>query len=703
MPLTKASFRIFSASFLTLCLLFSTQSFGLAIDALKPTETQAKTTRELIATLKDRHYRKVTFDDALSSRLLDKYLESLDPTKTYFYASDIKEFEKHRNRFDDYLKAGELTPGFEIFNLYRERVAVRLEAIIARLENDELKFDFTADESINIDYEDNIWPTDQASANEIWHKRLKLNLLNLVLTDKTIEEAKTTLIKRYKMQLNRVTQQTGNDAYETLMNSLTLLYDPHTNYMGPRTVENFTINMSLKLEGIGAVLRTEDEYTRVDRLVVGGPADKQGELKRLDRIIAVGQGEEGELVDIIDWRLDDVVKLIRGERNTVVRLKALTPEEQVKIVKITRDTVKLEEQAAKKAIFELTDGKNLYKLGVIDIPTFYHDFEAYRRRDPNARSTTRDVQELLDELAQENVDGIILDLRDNGGGSLQEATMLTDLFIDPGPVVQIRQSNEHISRNSQSRRLAYYRGPLVVLINRLSASASEIFAGAIQDYKRGLIIGNQTFGKGTVQSLSPLLDGQLKITESKFYRVSGDSTQHRGVIPDVAFPEFIDIESVGESAYDNALPWDQIHRVSHATYFELDEMFPYLQNLHERRAKEDPDFVYLVDQANLLKANRDEKVISLNEKVRRERQKELELASLFIENKRRQAKGLAPYKTADEYRDVEEKEAEESEARAPTDQEINPNKDPVLNESGYVLVDYIKLLENDRVQKVANF
>ncbi|WP_460232979.1 carboxy terminal-processing peptidase [Aurantivibrio plasticivorans] len=688
-------------SFSVLSLMLCYVSTSVALTQLTPLREQGKTAQELVSTLNSRHFRKMPLNDTMSERFFDNYIDTLDPAKSFFYESDIKEFESHSTKFDDYIRAGDLSVGYDIFNRYRQRVAVRLESAISRLENPDQTFEFTTEDSINVDFENSVWSKDLAESNKLWHKRIKLNLLSLMLTDKTLEEAKTALIKRYQMQLTRVEQQNQDDVFETMMNALTLLYDPHTNYMSPSTVENFTINMSLQLQGIGAVLRTEDEYTKVDRVIVGGPADKQGELKRSDRIVAVGQGDQGELVDVIDWRLDDVVQLIRGQRNTIVRLKTLTPEDQIKIVKITRDTVKLEEQAAKKAVFELTDGKNLYKVGVIDIPTFYHDFEAYRRRDPNARSTTRDVQRLIDELNEENVDGIILDLRDNGGGSLQEATMLTDLFIDPGPVVQIRTSREEIDRRYTSRRVAYYRGPLLVLINRLSASASEIFAGAIQDYKRGLVVGNQTFGKGTVQSLSPLLQGQLKITESKFYRVSGDSTQHRGVIPDVKYFDFIKTEDIGESSYDTALPWDQIHKVPHATYFDFDDMVPFLQTKHNQRVVKDPDYVYLIDQANLIRENEDRKSISLNLEARKNEQTSIQSKSLAIENKRRKAKGLSTYKT------VEELEAEDSngddDAPLSADQEIDPDKDPVLNETGHILVDYIKLLENDRVQKIANF
>jgi carboxyl-terminal processing protease len=671
------------------------------VEPLAPTSGQAKTAKDVIRNLEDRHYRNMRLDDQLSERFLDNYLDMLDPGKIFFFQSDIEEFNKHHTRFDDDLKAGNLDAGFQIFNRYRERMQVRLEAILDRLKNEDFKVDFTKNEELVIDTEQTQYAVDQATANAKWHKMIKSNLLNLILADKTLEEAKETLIRRYSNQLHRLDQQNSTDVFETMLNALTTLYDPHTNYLSPRTLENFNINMSLSLEGIGAVLKVEDEYTKVDRIVPAGPAHKQGQLKPADRIVAVGQGEEGEMVDVIGWRLDEVVNLIRGPRNTVVRLEVMPPDNVPKVIHITRNTVKLEDQAARKAIFELSDGKTLFKIGVIDVPNFYQDFQAYRNGDPNYRSTTRDVRHLLDELEREAVDGIVLDLRDNGGGSLQEATMLTDLFLDPGPVVQIRQSDNRILRDRGSRGMATFRKPLVVLINRFSASASEIFAGAIQDYQRGLIVGNQSFGKGTVQSLIKVHEGELKITESKFYRVSGDSTQHRGVIPDITYPEFIDLALIGESVYDHALPWDQIHEAPHAQYFDLDPMVPLLQSRHEARATRDPDFVYLVEQAKIAKKNNERKVVSLNLAARQADEDRLQQKILLLENQRRQAKGIEPYENVEAYLSAETQEEQDETISDPG--EISLAKDPILNETGYVLLDYIKLQQSDRVQKVANF
>lgn len=693
---------------LVLLCLFATTVFGAAPKELSATPEQSKTTIDILHKLAERHYRDLPVDDSLSRDFMERYLDSLDPGNLFFYSADVAEFQESATRFDDLFKEGKLGLGFDIFNVYRQRVVSRLEQVLGELSDPEVKFDFSKDETIQLDPDAATWPKSQAEADEVWHKRIQLNLLNLKLAGKTVEEAKTTLHRRYKNQLNRVLQQNSEDVFEVMINSLTLLYDPHTNYFSPRTSENFKINMSLSLEGIGAVLQSEDEHTKVVRLVAGGPADMQGQLSPADRIVGVAQGDDGEMLDIVGWRLDEVVELIRGPRDTIVRLEVLPPESSAKLVpktiRIKRGKVKLEDQAAQKAVFELTDGNQMYKVGVIEVPAFYIDFEAYHKGDPSYKSTTRDVAILLDELKKENVDGIILDLRNNGGGSLTEATMLTDLFIDPGPVVQIRESDNRVSRYNRSRFKARYRGPLIVMVNRLSASASEIFAGAIQDYNRGLIVGSQTFGKGTVQSLTPVIEGRLKLTESKFYRVSGDSTQHRGVIPDIHLPILIDQDEVGESAYDNALPWDQIHSVAHEKYFDFSQLVPLLSKLHNTRSAKDPDFNYLLDQLELQEENKERTVVSLNEKYRVKKKKQLEMKAMAIDNKRLVAKGLKPHKTLEEFlaaEDAEEKEDEEAAATS-ADNDITLAGDTLLNETGYIMADMIRLLNEPELKQASN-
>ena len=668
---------------------------------LKPHEDQGGTAREIVSKLEMLHYNKMKVGDEMSTGLWDEYIDSLDPTKSYFLSSDISEFRQWRNTLDDDLRAGNVDRGFEIYNRYRLRVSDRLNNILSQLENGLPKFDFTKVESLELDREKSEWPQSISAADDLWRKRLKSSVLNLRLTDKSDEEIADLLKRRYKGQLKRLGQQNSDDVFELYMNSLTRLYDPHSNYLSPRSLENFNMSMSLSLEGIGAVLQMEDEYTKVARLVAGGPADRTGKIKPNDKIVAVGQDEKGEMVDVVGWRLDDVVDLIRGSAGTFVRLETIPTggDGTHRTITIKRSKVKLEDQAAKKAIFEFSDGEQNYKVGVINLPTFYIDFEAYRRRDPNYKSTTRDVARLLDELQKEGVDGVILDLRNNGGGSLQEATMLTDLFIDQGPVVQIRHANEQISRHNRSRSRAMYRGPLVVLINRLSASASEIFAGAIQDYNRGLVVGNQSFGKGTVQTMAPLKEGQLKITQSKFYRVSGDSTQHAGVMPDITMPELIDSEQVGESAYDTALPWDRIHAVRHAKYFNLKDMVPEISKKHDKRTEVDPDFVFLRKQFEYQSDRANRKTVSLNEQARIQEREDLNQEVLAMENKRRAAKGLEPYESFEAYEKSESEDT--SPVGGPT--EITLEDDPVLNEAGYIMADFIGLKKHSSSPQVANF
>jgi len=702
---------------------FSVQLWAKTPEPLEQSAEQEKTTSSIVQQLSKKHYREQRLDDQMSARYLENYLKVLDPAKSFFFQADIDRFNEYSDKFDDWLTQGELDQAFEIFNVYRQRVITRLESVLANLESDDVKFDFDSDDRLVTDWDKANWPKDKKTADDFWHKRLKSSLLDLKLAGKSLEESRELLIKRYNNQLRRVRQQDSEDAFELIINSLTTLYDPHTNYLSPRTLENFNINMSLSLEGIGAVLQTEDEYTKVTRLVPAGPADKQGELRPTDRIIAVGQGEDGDMADVVGWRLDEVVELIRGPKDTVVRLEVLPAKAAVdsttKVISIKRDKVKLEEQAAKSEVFELESNDKSYKLGVIKVPTFYMDFEAYRERDPNYKSTTRDVLKLLEELENAQVDGIIIDLRSNGGGSLQEATTLTDVFIDQGPVVQIRQTNELISRNYRSHSKAAYRGPLLVLIDRLSASASEIFAGAIQDYDRGLIVGSQSFGKGSVQSLVPVNQGQLKLTESKFYRVSGDSTQHRGVVPDITLPSLVDTDEIGESSYDYALPWDKIHPVPHGQYFDLDQVLPELEQRHSSRIQKNPDFIYLQERRALLEDANEEDSISLSEKARLKQKNELEQQLLSLENKRRKAKGLSLYENfaaINDDEDVEESENNSEDEAQPEEDlvdfsaqshsEINPEKDPFLTEAGHIMIDFIEALKAQREeddQRVANF
>jgi carboxyl-terminal processing protease len=678
---------------LGIAIAFAASSTLAKTDDISITKAQSKTLIEIVETLSRKHFRTQPVNNELSRQYYDNLLANLDPNKAYLLERDVLQFAAYQRKLDDYLKEGDLSPGYRIYNLYQNRLSDRLESNIALLENAESTFDFSAKESLPLNRDETgEWFQTLDQADEYWRKRVKSAMLNLVLADKTEQEARETLIRRYTNQLKRLQQQDQQDVFELLVNSLTEIYDPHTNYFSPRTEENFNINMSLSLEGIGAVLQTEDEFTKVVRIVTAGPADKQGELKPADRITAVGQGVSGELVDVVGWRLDEVVNLVRGKKGSVVRLQVIpagsAQESDTKIVTITRNKVKLEEQAAKKAIFEVpNENGETTRIGVIDIPAFYLDFDGWRRNEPDYKSTTRDVGRLLEELTQEDVDGIILDLRNNGGGSLTEATYLTDLFIDPGPVVQIRETNQEISRRNRSRHKAIYRGALVVLINRLSASASEIFAGAIQDYNRGLIVGTQSFGKGTVQTLTQLHEGQLKITESKFYRVSGDSTQHRGVIPDISLPQVIDPAEVGESTYDTALPWDQIHAVRHDKYIDFSTVMPTLTDSHEQRTQTDPDLQFIIDQFAMAKELQEQTSVSLNKDERVAEKKAREQRLLELENKRRLGRGEPALK---DFAELKAEDAEEAPDQF-SHQDINPDEDALLRETGHILADYIRL------------
>jgi carboxyl-terminal processing protease len=682
---------------------FATLSYALkSQNKLYKANKNQDVTLEIVQKLDHKHFVDLEINDDLSSRLLDNYLDRLDSNKAFFYQSDIDEFQKYRSVLDDQIKEGDNRAGFLIYSRFKTRLDERLNKVIGTLKNDKSIFNFTKDESLPSDPENNSWLTSEKDADDYWRKRIKSFLLSQKLSGESIEEARDQLVKRYSNQLSRVQKNTDDDVYEIYINAFTELYDPHTSYLAPRTAENFNINMSLSLEGIGAVLQTEDEYTKVVRLVTGGPAQKQGDLKASDRILGVAQGESGEMVDVIGWRLDEVVALIRGPKDSIVRLQVESSDatqKANKVVRIKRDKVKLEDQAAQKAVINLDNNGQPFKVGIINIPAFYIDFQAYRERDPNYRSTTRDVLRLLNELNQENVDGVVLDLRNNGGGSLQEATTLTDLFIDRGPVVKIGKGTNNSTM--QSRYKAHYRGPLVVMINRLSASASEIFAGAIQDYQRGLIVGSQSFGKGTVQSLTPLDSrGDMKITESKFYRVSGESTQHRGVIPDIEFPELLDKQKIGESSYDTALAWSKTYPASHPKYLPIYDVLAQLKDRHNKRIQQDPDFVYLTEQKSLLDQVANKPTISLNESKRLKEKQELETATLALENKRRQQKGLVPFASYEKLKDFNEERNKQRETRAGTTV-IDTEEDAMLKEAANILKDFVELLTTPDKRKVA--
>jgi len=655
-------------------------------DPLCPGKEQLKTSRDVVEQLQNKHYRHFEIDDKLSVEIFNRYLADLDPVRSYFLATDISQFEIYRYQLDDALKSGQLEPAFKIYNRYHQRVIERLAFLVKRLEQGLQNMKFEIDETLDTDRKDASWLGSRAEQDNLWLKRLKSNVLSLKLTGKSLDEITGILSRRYRNQLNRVRQTNSEDVFQLYMNALTQTYGPHTVYFSPRLSEDFDITMSLSLEGIGALLRNENEHTKVVSLIPAGPADKAGQLKPADRIVGVGQGADAETVDVVGWRIDEVVKLIRGPKGTTVRLEIIPAdaedEHQTKLISIVRNTVKLEEQSAHKKLFDLEHNGRTSKLAIIKIPTFYLDFKALRAGDYNYRSSTRDVERLLKELAETNLAGIIIDLRDNSGGSLQEAIALTGLFIRQGPIVQVRNADGSIDVLDDRDPEILYEGPLAILVNRLSASASEIFAGAIQDYRRGIIIGERTFGKGTVQALLSLNRGQLKTTVAKFYRISGESTQNNGISPDVYYPSLYDMEKIGESTLTGALPWDRIVGVKYKPHLDQNQFMDQLNKQHKIRIDQNPDYEYLLEIRQHFKKAREKTEISLHEATRRQEREENDQWRLALENKRRLAKNLKPFKKISDFES--DNNTEES-----GDQE--PGNDPLLIEAGNILIDFISL------------
>ncbi|MBR9883704.1 MAG: tail-specific protease, partial [Oceanospirillales bacterium] len=617
---------------------------------------------------------------------LDRYLAALDPSRSYFFASDIAEFEAWRTTLDDQIKNGDLSAAYAIFNRFEQRNLERLNYIIGRLEDDSVTYDFTLDESIDLDRKEAPWIDSPSAMNDLWRRRIKNALLSLKLADKTVDEAREILLKRYRSQKQRAEQAKSEDVFQTYVNSLTAEFDPHTQYFSPVSAESFRINMSLSLEGIGAVLQSQDEMTKIVSLVPAGPAEKSGQLKPADLIVGVAQGDDGEFEDVVGWRLDDVVQLIRGPKDTVVRLQIIpsdaADQTMRKTVRLVRSKVKLDEQSAKSRVIDVQQDGKSHKIGVISIPAFYIDFQALQSGDPNYKSTTRDVRALIDELKRQQVEGLIIDLRDNGGGSLREANELVGLFISRGPTVQIRDPDGRIDILGDFNPEVAWNGPMTVIVNRLSASASEIFAGAIQDYQRGLVVGSRTFGKGTVQVVQEIDHGQIKMTHSKFYRISGESTQHKGVNPDIQFPTLYDEKEIGESSLDSALPWDKVRPVQYGRFPSLNELLPTLNQLHHQRTDSDPDFLFMNEQIEHLKEKRSSRV-SLNENTLKEEREKAEDWLLNSENRRREAKGMS---TVDSLTELEDSLPKDDQGRP-----INPEAEALLNESAHIMLDMIAL------------
>lgn len=633
--------------------------------ALSPTPEQMLSSRLITSFIGKYHYKKTVLDDEQSKLIYQEFLKTLDPNRSFFTQEDIASFNSLETQLDNDLTDGNLKPVFDMFTVFNQRRIEQAKFAISLLDK---SFDFTENEDYTFDRSNSVWPKDTQEIKDIWRKRVKNDYLVLSLTGKSDSEVKKTLRKRYERLERMSYQNQAEDTFELFINAYLRTVEPHTSYFSPRTSENFKINMSLSLEGIGAVLRSTDEYTEVQRVIKGGPADLSGLLHDNDKIIGVGQGENGEIVDVVGWRLDDVVDLIRGPKDSMVRLQVIPQtggaDGPAKTITIVRNKIKLEEQQAKKSVIDIKEGDKTRHIGVIAIPTFYMDFDAYQRGDEDYKSTTRDTLQLINELQAEKVEGIIIDLRGNGGGSLAEAISLTGLFIKSGPVVQVRENNGAINLNKDTDSSIAYSGPLAVLVDQNSASASEIFAGAIQDYGRGIIVGEPTFGKGTVQSIVDLNRyaneskdlGQLKLTMAQFFRINGDSTQHRGVVPDIIFPTAIQDDKQGERALEHALPWDHIDAAKYSRFnagapFNLEK----IKLRHDERVKADTGFTFLTAESQFRKTELDRKSTSLLLSKRKDEREKLEKERLARLNAYRTSRKLEPLKSMEQL--IEETES----------------------------------------------
>jgi carboxyl-terminal processing protease len=631
---------------------------GLLPDGVMGATTQERMLAPRIASiLEQNHYRHITIDERVSPQVYDRFLAALDSQHSYFLASDIAGFDRWKGKFGEMIHTGDIDAAYAIFNVFQQRNRERMAYAIKLLDTEP---DFTLDESFVFDREHAPWPAAQAEMDELWRLRVKSDAISLMLTGKSWQDAADVLRKRYQHVLSRLDKITPEDVFESLMNAYCAVFDPHSNYFSPRSSEEYRIQMSGSYEGIGASLALTDDYVTVTNILPGGPAQADGSIKSNDRITAVGQGHDGPLTDVIGWRLDDVVQLIRGKIDTAVRLQILpagaSPGTSERVLELKRNRITLETTAPKKEIRTIQRDGHAYKVGVITVPTFYADMEAASSGNVNYRSTTHDVHRLLQEISTAGgVDALVLDLRGDGGGYLPEAIGLTHLFINHGPVVQLKENTGQLEVLADPDSGPDYTGPLAVLVDRMSASASEIFAAAIQDFRRGLIIGQTSFGKGTVQSVIPLdrwtskpIEGQVTVTIGKFYRVTGESTQLRGVTPDIVLPSPISIEDVGESVQEHALPWDRIASVAFQARLPESSLVQTLSSEETDRANHNADYQWLLASLATLDNARKEKTLSLNLKKRQQERTTQDQARLAQENARRAADSLPAVKSIED-------------------------------------------------------
>jgi carboxyl-terminal processing protease len=676
---------------------------------LAPTTDEALAAQLSARFLTRFHYDAQPLDDAMSARIYAAYLKLLDGEKVFFTDADLAKFAPMKTELDDAIWNQSLSAPFSIFNVYVQRAVERMTYARGLLKHG---FDFSLDENYTFDREHADWPKDQAALDNLWRERTKNDWLRLKLAGKDDAEIRKTLDKRYALYIERIKQLDSEDAFQSFMTAYAETTDPHTDYLGPRVAENFDIAMKLSLEGIGAQLQSRDDYTMIVKLIPGGPAIKSNKFKPGDRIVAVGQGNTGPLVDVVGWRIDDVTALIRGKKGTVVRLETLPadvgPDGKHELVTMVRDKINLEDAAASKKIIEIKNGDVMRKIGVIDLPSFYSDFGARSEGDKDYRSTTRDVAKLIGELKQAGVQGIVVDLRNNGGGSLAEANSMTGLFIAKGPVVQVRDARGEVQQQGDDDPGMAWGGPLAVLVNRGSASASEIFTAAIQDYHRGLVIGEPTFGKGTVQNLvdldrfaqsdseKPQL-GELKMTIQEFFRIDGGSTQLKGVTPDIGFPKNGDEKDFGESTYPNALKWTQIPPADYQPVANLKAYLPQLDHLHDERVAKSPSWMLMLDELAQYRLMRAKTSISLNLAAREaERKQQDKIQSEF--RARHKAIDGTDAVLADEDSVLDDGlNANERSLKSELKQERDAKKakDVDLNETAHILFDAVGLIKAD--------
>ena len=646
------------------------------------TDEKIDLSKEVFKKLKKEHYIKNFVKDDFNDEYIDALIERLDENKLYFLESEIKNFKEESSQYSG--KSFDIDLAYLIINLYFERLIEFSEFQIKLIEKD--SFDFTKNEFIDIYYEDNQWPASKALLKNIWRNETKNDLLVALMSETLSDDPNKVLLKRYKNRIRRIQQQKEEDIFSIAINTLSNQFDPHSSYLSPRSAEDFDMNMSLKLEGIGALLGADDDYTKIVSLVPGGPAEKSGEILPEDKITRIRQigAEDKEYVDVVGWRIDEVVDLIRGESGTQVEIEFISSDSgdsTRKLVTLTREEIKLEDRAAKSKIIETKEGN---KIGIVDLPSFYIDFNAYQNRDSDYRSSSNDVKNILTDFNTKGVDAVILDLRNNGGGALIEANKIVGLFVSSGPTVQVKHKAGYIQPYGSSKAKQVWQKPMAVLVNRYSASASEIVAGAIQDYQRGIVLGQRTFGKGTVQSLEDISKGQVKITESKYYRIDGSSTQNKGVIPDIELLSTWDIETVGESSYPTALEWDTVRPYRHKKFnFDANKVVE-IKDLYSQRLTTSPNLKYLGEVRDRYYLNKDKKLLSLNLETRKSEKEVRKDWLLQIENKRREGLGLEIFST---YDDLEKNNKKDEN----TNNDIDFKRDYLLIESANIINDYLNL------------